>query len=154
MFIPDIGSQDIIKQGFVKVHSKRPMRIIRRKFKPQNQISRTIIQNFYFQNLCFQNSTNLRKYLHATNDAIVKANYKLNTCSKLILYRSGEEAAQSKSQDQQSYVISLPILSNENIRAYYQTRISLLKKFERLLRLSKVTISCMFYPKSQLQLLT
>lgn len=33
-----------------------------------------------------------------------------STCSKLILYRSGEEAAQSRSQDQLSYVISLPIL--------------------------------------------
>lgn len=32
------------------------------------------------------------------------------TCSKLILYSSGEEAAQSKSQDQQLYAISLPIL--------------------------------------------
>lgn len=32
------------------------------------------------------------------------------TCSKLILYRSGEEEAQSKSQDQKSYAIPLPIL--------------------------------------------
>lgn len=35
---------------------------------------------------------------------------KQETCSKLILYNSGEEAAQSKSQDQQSYARSLPIL--------------------------------------------
>jgi hypothetical protein len=34
----------------------------------------------------------------------------LNTFSKLIRYKSEDEAAQSKSQDQQSYAISLPIL--------------------------------------------
>ena len=41
-----------------------------------------------------------------------KHNRSRQTCAKFILYRSGEEAAQSKSQDQQSYVMSLPILFN------------------------------------------